>query len=78
MICYGNPRIIILEKCYEYFACRRTDCVRHKFEDKKCWEIDGTLCDTHDEVTKVMQEEGENKSEICKLCIYYRQNNWKN
>ena len=32
-----------MEKCYEYFACSKTDCTMHNNKKQNCWEIANTL-----------------------------------
>lgn len=66
-----------MEKCYEYFDCLKLDCIRRENEDKQCWEIDGTLCDTHCRIVDIMKSELESKILDCEVCIFYQQHNKK-
>jgi hypothetical protein len=62
-----------MEKCYEYFDCSKLDCVRRKEEDKECWEIDETLCNSHSRIVDIMKNELGSKILACEQCIYYQQ-----
>ena len=61
-----------MEKCSEYFDCKEIGCVRHKFEELKCWDIEVKSCKTHNIVTKAIRDVYEIKKESCKICEYYR------
>ena len=59
-----------MEKCYEYFACSKSDCVMFSEKSgKPCWEVPNTLC-SHDLVDmKMYKKLGLNK---CNSCMYYK------
>jgi len=59
-----------MEKCYEYFACKQTDCIMHNnHTNQYCWEAEGTLSNTPgmDSITSRLNNSGVNK---CTYCIY--------
>lgn len=59
-----------MEKCYEYFACRQTECVmRNSGNNVKCWEMEETLC--HSEHLQILERLHKDK---CNYCIYHQQN----
>ena len=60
-----------MEKCYEFFKCKKTECIVHK-NNMNCWDVEGTLCDAHNNDLKLLQKLFENKKEYCKLCLYYQ------
>jgi len=66
-----------MEKCYGYFDCSKLNCIRRESEDKECWEINGTLCDTHRRIMDIMKDELESKILDCKVCLYYQKHQKK-
>ena len=63
-----------MEECFEYLGCLKKDCIMHGRKDKKrCWEVEGTLCN-HAGIL-IMREKmvGQPKENICAAsrCIYY-------
>lgn len=57
-----------MDKCYEYFDCKKYDCVmRSQKEEIKCWELEGTLC--HSEHLNLLEEMAGDK---CLYCIYHK------
>jgi len=59
-----------VEKCYEYFACAKTDCVMYSDSNSKnCWEIEGTLCNSPSvgTIKDLLESKDRNK---CHYCIY--------
>ena len=59
-----------MEKCYEYFACSKTDCIMFKENNQKyCWDCEGTLCN-HDKAT--ISYFDRLNIDKCKLCLYYK------
>ena len=64
-----------MEKCYEYFACDKLDCIRRKTNDMQCWEIDDASCREHCECQTLIRTELDSKLESCKLCTYYKEKN---
>lgn len=64
-----------MQSCVEHFNCKEMDCAWRKNMDLQCWELEGTLCDTHSEAVKHMRLEAGSKTEICKLCSYYQSYN---
>ena len=61
-----------MEKCYEFFDCKKIDCIRHKTDEIQCWEIDGTWCDVRNDDFKLIQAKIGSKKEACKVCTYYQ------
>ncbi len=55
-----------MEKCYEYFACTKTDCIMFKKDSKECncWDYEETLCN-HPYIDSLNIDK-------CKICLYYR------
>lgn len=66
-----------METCYQFFKCKKTECVAHKADGLKCWEIDGSLCSAHNDDLNILQTLFEDKKEYCKLCFYYKYRNDK-
>lgn len=60
-----------MEECYEFFACKKTDCIKRSINNQPCWEVEGTLCATHGVDIKELQKGLGSKLEVCKYCIYY-------
>ena len=64
-----------MEKCYEYFGCKKTECIVYKnLSDKPCWETEGTLC--FFEPIQVIDDTNEKAK--CDFCLYrntYDKNN---
>ena len=63
-----------MEACYEYLGCGKQDCIMFGRKDnKRCWEVEGTLCNY--EGIQIVREKlvGKTKEEACALsnCIYY-------
>ena len=57
-----------MEKCYEYFDCKSTDCaIKTNKIEIKCWESNETLC--HSEHMENIEKRVDNK---CNYCIYYK------
>jgi hypothetical protein len=61
-----------METCYDYFDCTKTECTIQKNKKLKCWEVEDTLCDTHNNDLKLLQKLFESKKEYCELCFYYQ------
>jgi hypothetical protein len=36
-----------MEPCWEFMACERHDCIKFGRTDKRCWDVEGTLCSHH-------------------------------
>lgn len=54
-----------MEKCYEYFDCKETNCIMFSKETKDCWNFsDETHCNNPN-----FKDLGPSK---CTWCIYYR------
>jgi len=63
-----------MEKCYEYFDCKLTDCFLYKNENLNCWDYsDKTLCNNHN-----FEEYIEIKCSVCIHYIKHHGNNKKN
>lgn len=58
-----------MEKCYEYFDCKKTDCIMFTKDliTYNCWEIDETLCNHPQH--KIFEKLDLKK---CDVCIYYK------
>lgn len=61
-----------MKKCYEFFDCDKTDCVRRTTDNLQCWEIDGTLCYDHSDFFIKLRALFENKIDVCSQCTYYQ------
>ena len=61
-----------MEKCYEYFECKKMKCIRRKINDKQCWEIEDTRCEVQNEFILILRKANGSKIEACKLCLYYQ------
>jgi len=61
-----------MEECYEYLGCDKEDCVMHGLKGKKCWEVEGTLCN-HLGI-KLIRDKYTKTEESCARsgCIYYK------
>ena len=59
-----------MEKCYEYFGCRKTECPMYRRKDVNCWELEETLCfgDNNEFIKSKLFGTGKKK---CDICIYY-------
>ena len=64
-----------MEACYEYLGCDKKECIMYGRKDtKRCWEIEGTLCN-HPGIQIVRDRlAGKKKEEACirSGCIYYK------
>ena len=63
-----------MEACYEYLGCDKQGCIMHGRKDnKRCWEVEGTLCSYHG--IQIVREDhaGKEKEVACarSYCIYY-------
>lgn len=58
-----------MEKCFEYFGCKKTDCIIFGMDKNtnNCWDIEETLCNhpNPDIFKKLVISK-------CKLCLYYQ------
>lgn len=60
--------MINMEKCYEYFDCKKTECTVFQHKGKKvCWETENTLC-FFPPLTPLIQ--GVSQKEKCDFCLY--------
>lgn len=64
-----------MEACYVYLGCEMVNCIMQgQKNNKRCWEVEGTLCNHHgiEIIRKALA--GRNKEDICMRshCIYYR------
>jgi len=62
-----------MEKCFEYYACTKTDCIMHNSQSSQnCWEVEGTLCNSPelDNINGKLSDKGISK---CTFCIYKKQ-----
>ncbi len=59
--------LFIMEKCYEYFDCKQTECVMFQKGDQPCWKTEGTLC-FFQPITPLVEEV--NYKEKCDFCLY--------
>ena len=59
--------LIDMKKCYEYFACKKIECVMFTIQDDKpCWDIIETLyCFPGVNVIDKTDEKGN-----CEFCLY--------
>jgi hypothetical protein len=58
-----------MEKCYEYFACKKEGCPAYGSKDRlECWEIEDTHCNKHNPLLEIMRKY---QKDICKHCLYY-------
>ncbi len=64
-----------MEKCYEYFNCKQTQCSRRRQANNnlQCWEVEDALCYKHSNFLIALREEGKSKIEFCKFCSYYKE-----
>lgn len=56
-----------MEKCYEYYSCKETDCIMFKKDENtiNCWDFDETLCNHANlDVFKKLH------LSKCELCLY--------
>ena len=63
-----------MEACYEHLGYDETDCIMHGGKDtKRCWEIEGTLCNYHG-IQIVRDKLAGEKEDSCVrcACIYYK------
>ena len=63
-----------MEPCHEYLGCNKTDCIMfHENGGKRCWEIEGTLCN-HPGIDLMRKNHPGDKVDACKRagCIYYQ------
>jgi len=59
-----------MEKCYEYYGCKRSDCkMAQNTDDIQCWELENTPC--HSDTLGLLIKEGRRKEDICMVCTYY-------
>ncbi len=57
-----------MDSCYNYFQCKKYDCVMHgKDDESKCWNTRGTLCNSIGQELII-----ESKKDKCQYCIYYK------
>lgn len=56
-----------METCYEYFNCKKQDCIMFGLPETKCWEEESTLCIYPPMVEEVLKKSGLDK---CSLCLY--------
>lgn len=63
------------EPCYEYFDCKKVDCVRRTLPAKQCWEIDDVQCQSHSKAFADIKKRFKSKLEACKVCMYYQEYN---
>lgn len=64
-----------METCHEYLGCNNRDCKMYGRKDnKRCWEVEGTLCNHHGIEIAMEKLTGKKKEEACALasCIYYK------
>ena len=62
----------MLEKCYEYFACNKTECIARTLSSP-CWEIEASQCEVNADFIKSLQKGTGSKINACKLCSYYKE-----
>ncbi|MCU7835436.1 MAG: hypothetical protein KZQ83_09285 [gamma proteobacterium symbiont of Taylorina sp.] len=60
-----------MNQCYEYFECIDTTCVKYNNLDEPCWMLENTACEIHNDDFKMIYEI-EDKKELCKTCLYFR------
>lgn len=63
-----------MEKCYEYLACAKHDCImRQRHDNTPCWQVENTLC-SHEGVEVMKEKLGGKKEDACAYvgCIYYK------
>jgi len=60
-----------MEKCYEFFNCKNTDCEVRKHSDKHCWGVVGNRerCLYHLGMDASDFDDTKETCEMC--CIYY-------
>lgn len=58
-----------MEKCHEYYDCKRSECIMFENDSKylNCWDLDDTLCN-HSHLYS-LEKIGIDK---CKLCLYFK------
>lgn len=57
-----------MEKCYDYFDCKKTECVMFQNkDDQPCWNTERTLC-FFPPLTPLV--EAVNEKEKCDYCLY--------
>ena len=61
-----------MEKCYEFFKCEKTECIVHKNNNLNCWEVENTLCASHNNDLNLLHKLFESKKDYCKFCFYYQ------
>jgi len=62
-----------MEKCFEYYACTKTDCIMHSSQScLNCWDVKDTLNHSSDleSLNDKFSEKGFSK---CTFCIYKKQ-----
>ncbi len=59
-----------MERCYEYFGCKRADCkIFQNTDNRQCWDLEDTPC--HSDTLGLLIQEGRRKEDICKVCTYH-------
>lgn len=62
----------MVEKCYDFFGCRRIQCpMFNEDETRECWEVDGTLNNCVDG-KQLVGDYIEDKITFCRHCLYYK------
>lgn len=57
-----------MERCFEYFNCKKTDCIAHnKTNETKCWDLKDTQC-----VHPLFEHL---KVKKCSICLYFKTTN---
>lgn len=57
-----------MEKCYEYFDCKKIECIVFQDKtDKPCWETEETLC-FFQPLAPIIKDS--NEKEKCDFCLY--------
>jgi len=64
-----------MEKCYDFFKCKKTECVIQTNNHLVCWDVDEALCDSYNSDLDLLQKLFESKKEYCELCLYYQEHN---
>ena len=60
--------LLNMEKCYNYFNCKKTECVMFQNKgEQSCWETEGTLC-FFPPFKSIIEET--NQKEKCNFCLY--------
>ena len=64
-----------MQKCYEYFDCKQTECVMFESkETRACWEVDTINCH-NDGIEGFGKITPEAKKKLCEVCQYYKEMN---